>query len=179
MNKEQPLLYLLCGLSFAGKSTLARLLAAPLNATIVEADRYIASVEAELPGASKIESWREIQKRARREVETLLTSGKSVIFDDLMVDPNDRDEMAQLARRSGAKATIPLFLDTPVETVRARQREKSSRQEKLSQWEDHTQLLLSQLVPPPKESAVYVAPGYKLSEILDQIAGRAAATSSR
>lgn len=114
-------------------------------------------VEAQLPNATKIESWRVIQALARGAVRDALAAGDSVLYDDLMVAPHHRDEMAQLAAAAGA-VTVPIYLDTPVETIRARQRQASSKPEKHAQWEAHTQLLLSQLVPPDRDAAVYVAP---------------------
>lgn len=171
MTSQPPTLYLLCGLSFAGKSTLARGLSGPLGATLVEADRYIAQIEAQLPGASKIESWRAIQKLARGAARDLLSAGSSVLYDDLMVDPRDREEMARIAQECRA-AILEIFLDTPVEEVRARQRRASSKPEKHARWEAHTQLLLSQLVPPDRTRAVYVAPGYDLARVLEEIRER-------
>ncbi len=174
MKSQQSILYLLCGLSFAGKSTLAKQLSEPLEAVIIEADRYIAVIEQQLPNASKIESWRAIQALAREAVRESLAAGVSVIFDDLMVDPQDRDELALLARESEA-ATLVIFLDTPVEVVRERQRLASSKPEKHAKWEAHTQLLLTQLVPPDRATAVYVEPGYDLGQVLTEIRRREAA----
>ena len=165
------MLYLLCGLSFAGKSTLAKGLSEPLGAVIIEADRYIPTIEERLPNASKIESWRAIQALAREAVQERLTAEVSVIFDDLMVDPQDREALELLAGQVGA-ATVVIFLDTPVEVVRERQRRASSKPEKQAQWEAHTQLLLTQLVPPDRATAVYVEPGYELAQVLGEIRRR-------
>ena len=168
METRPPVLYLLCGLSFAGKSTLAKGLSEPLGAVIIEADRYIPVVEERLPNASKIESWRAIQALARAAVREHLAVGKSVIYDDLMVDPRDREALELLARQARA-AILVIFLDTPVEVVRERQRRASSKSENHAQWEAHTQLLLTQLVAPDRATAVYVEPGYNLAEVLTAI----------
>ncbi|WP_395088972.1 AAA family ATPase [Armatimonas sp.] len=174
MKTRQPILYLLCGLSFAGKSTLAKGLSGLLGAVIIEADRYIPVVEERLPNANKIESWRAIQALAREAVRESLASGTSVIFDDLMVDPQDRDELALLAGQVGA-ATLVIFLDTPIEVVRERQRLASSKPENHAKWEAHTQLLLTQLVAPDRATAVYVEPGYDSAQVLTEIRRREAA----
>ena len=178
MKPRQPILYLLCGLSFAGKSTLAKGLTEPLGAVLIEADRYIPVVEARLPGASKIESWRAIQALAREAVRDALESGKSVIFDDLLVKPDVREALELLAGQVGA-ATVVIFLDTPVEVVRERQRLASSKPEKQAQWEAHTQLLLTQLVPPARATAVYVEPGDDLALVLTEIRRLEAVESAR
>ncbi|MFM7321999.1 MAG: AAA family ATPase [Armatimonadota bacterium] len=157
MPMPPPVLYLLCGLSFAGKSTLARALSGPLDAVIVEADFYIARVEREMPHAGKFESWKAIQSLARGAAREHLAAGRSVLFDDLMVDPRNRVAMAELADAAGA-GFLAIYVDTPVDTIRERQRRSSSRPEKRAAWEAHTQLLLGQLVPPPADEAVCVLP---------------------
>ncbi len=174
MKPRPPVLYLLCGLSFAGKSTLAKGLSEPLRAVIIEADQFIAVVEEQLPNASKIESWRAIQALAREAVRDALESGKNVLFDDLLVKPDVREALVLLAGQVGA-ATLVIFLDTPVEVVRERQRLASSKPEKHAHWEAHTQLLLTQLVPPDSATAVYVKPGYDLAQVLTEIRSREAA----
>jgi predicted kinase len=168
-NTIKPKLYILCGLSFAGKSTLARRLAQPLGAAIVEADDYIEVVRPNT--LSKVEEWRAIQKLARGKVKELLEAGENVIFDDLMVDPINRVEMAQLAGQCGA-AALTIFLNTSPETVRQRQQQQSPTEEQQVVYDQHTELLLSQLVPPPQEEAVYVQPGYDFSAVLEEITRR-------
>jgi predicted kinase len=164
-----PRLYILCGLSFAGKSTLARGIAEPLNATIVECDEYIDVVRPNQ--LNKLQEWRLIQNLARARTKELLEAGKSVIYDDLMVEPINRAELIQLAHQCGATA-LTIFLNTSAETVRQRQQEKSPTEERQAVWDNHTQLLLSQLIPPPKEEAIYLEPGYTLDEALAEIARR-------
>lgn len=165
---EGPTLYLLCGLSFAGKSTLARQLAGPLGAEIVEADTYIPLVEAELPNVGKLESWRAIQTRARAAVREALERGRSVIYDDLLVKPDVRAALEELAKASGAEVRT-IYLETPPETIRERQHRASDDPERRAQWEAHTNLLIAQLVPPDPKTAVYVAPTDTLPQILTAI----------
>lgn len=162
-------LYILCGLSFAGKSTLAKRLSGPLDATVVECDSYIEVVRPNR--MSKLGEWRAIQNLARARVKDLLESGESVVYDDLMVMPENRAELALLADRFGAKC-VTLYLNTPAQIVRQRQRQRSPTDEQQAVWDDHTRLLLTQLVPPPKEESVYVEPGYDLKELLDELTRR-------
>jgi predicted kinase len=169
MCSDKPKLYLLCGLSFAGKSTLARRLAAPLNAVIVEADDYIAVVRPNT--LSKLDEWRAIQKLARGKAQELLEAGMNVIFDDLMVDPRDRVEMEQLAQQCGAKFCT-IFLNTSPELVRWRQQQQSPTPEQQAIYDQHTELLLSQLIPPPREQAVYVQPDDDFNAVLEKIRQR-------
>lgn len=160
---------LLCGLSFTGKSTLAQCLAEPLDAVIVECDQYVAAVRPNQ--LSKLDEWRAIQNLARARVKELLQSEKSVIYDDLMVKTDTRLAVTELAGECGAK-TVTIYLNTPVETVRQRQREKSPTPEQQAEWEAHTQLLLAQLAPPPRNEAVWVEPGYALDAVLADTARR-------
>ena len=83
---------------------------------------------------------RAIQALARGAVRDALESGKNVIFDDLLVKPDVREALQLLAQESGARVMV-IFLDTPVEVVRERQRLVSAKPEKQAQWEAHTQLL--------------------------------------
>lgn len=168
-TNPNPKLYLLCGLSFAGKSTLARRLAEPLAATIVEADTYIAVVRPNT--LSKIDEWRAIQTLARDAARERLRAGENVLFDDLMVDPRTRAAMEQLAHECGA-TLCTIFLNTSAETVRARQQAQSPTAEQQAVYDAHTELLVSQLVPPPEAEAVYVLPGYDLDTVLQAIRER-------
>jgi len=162
-------LYILCGLSFAGKSTLAKKLAEPLNATIIECDQYISVVRPN--SLSKLDEWRAIQNLARAKVKELLESGKNVLYDDLMVDPGNRAELARLAQDCEAEA-FTIYLNTSAEIVRQRQQQKSPTHEQQDIWDEHTRLLLSQLVPPLKEESLYVEPGYEFNEVLDALTQR-------
>ena len=165
---SKPNLYLLCGLSFAGKSTLADRLKEPLDAILVEADDYIAAVRPN--SLSKIDEWRAIQKLARGKARALLEAGQNVLFDDLMVDPRDRVEMEELACQCGAGFRT-IFLNTPPEVVRRRQQQQSPTPEQQAVYDEHTALLLSQLVPPPRAQAVYVEPGYDVQTVVQEILG--------
>jgi len=178
MPTERPVLHLLCGLSFAGKSTLARALAGPLDAVVVEADAYIARVEREMPNAGKLEGWKAIQALAREAARVHLAAGRNVLFDDLMVDPRNRRAMAELADAAGA-GFLTIAVDTPIETIRERQRRCSDRPEKREAWEAHTQLLLGQWVPPTPEEAVIARPGDPHERLLAEIRLRLGDASSR
>ncbi len=169
-------LYLLCGLSFAGKSTLSRQLAGPLGAVVVECDAYIDAVRPNT--LSKLAEWRAIQDLARGKVVEHLRAGESVVFDDLMVDPINRVELTQRAADGGAR-TLTIFVDTPVETIRARQQALAPAPEQQRIWDDHTALLLGQLIPPSPSEAVFVTPGYDLADVLERIARWRAESGSR
>ena len=112
-------LVLLCGKSFSGKSTVARVLAPRLEARIVSLDEI--NERRGLWGGDGIavEEWVRTNELASAEVRELLSAGSSVVVDDTSSPRFLRDGWRSLAAGAGAGFTL-LYVDVDDATVRRR-----------------------------------------------------------
>lgn len=158
------------GLSFSGKSRLAEWIAPKLEAEIVSYDVIYTELKPTFPSEiSKVDEWEKIEKEARRRIARILQGGRSVIYDDLSVERVDRDRLRQLAEENDAAFKV-VFLDTPLELIRARQRENEKTRERGTTSESNMQLVISQLSPPGSdEAAVVVTPDTEPQRVLAEL----------
>lgn len=105
---------------FAGKSTLARALAAARAVALVETDAINTERGLGLNGAAIApEQWDATVAEVYRRVAALLDAGRDAAFDSPAYTREQRDMLRELARDHGA---LVLFVDVPVETSRRRWR---------------------------------------------------------
>ncbi|WP_241997702.1 ATP-binding protein [Kribbella sp. VKM Ac-2569] len=112
-------LVLLCGTSFSGKSTVARILAPSLSASIVSLDEI--NERRGLWGGDGIpvEEWMRTHELASGEVRGLLASGASVVVDDTSSPRFLRDGWRSLAAAAGTRFTL-IYVDVDHATIRRR-----------------------------------------------------------
>lgn len=118
MARADPTLYLLCGLAFAGKSTLAARLTERTGAAIVSLDAI--NAERGLQGGLGIPvgEWVATHQEALRRLDALLGEGRSAIVDDTCCFRRLRDSYRGLASRHAA-ASLVIHVDVPLgEAVR-------------------------------------------------------------
>lgn len=112
----------MCGLAFAGKSTVARALAASLGATTVGLDEI--NRERGLPhGGSGLpaDSWAETHRLATARVAALMAGGGDLVVDDTACFRFLRDDWRRIAASHGYDAALVL-VDTPAAEIQARRR---------------------------------------------------------
>ena len=167
----KPTLYIMCGLSFSGKTSLAKQLAGFLEATVLSYDHDIWTVfKPTLPkDITKTDEWVFIETKAREHIAKLLQAGKNVIFDDLSVEVRDRDALRKTASENGANSIV-VYMDTPIEEVIRRQKTNSITQERDVTSDENMRLVISQLQPPTTdEVAVTIRPDYVVSDVIAEI----------
>ena len=104
-------LYVMCGLSRAGKTTFAKDLAAMTGAELVCLDDEMRHH----PGRSFFEA----DDVAYGKVKRLLSDGKDTIYDSMSLCRGERELILRNCRVDGCR-TICVFIDTPEETIRER-----------------------------------------------------------
>ena len=124
-----PILYILVGVGFAGKSTLAKNVVERLDITLVSQDALFFEKKKELNLIEDDdEMWRMLLNMCQQRIKELMTGGKSVVFDNVNLKRAHRDELRKIAKEANGKAVV-IYLDTPEELLNKRQdRNKISRE---------------------------------------------------
>lgn len=122
MTASGSRVFLLCGRSFSGKSTLAARLAAATGALVVSLDAL--NLERGLVSGDGVsaEEWGKTHEEARRLLARGLAEGRDVVFDDTACFRFLRDDVRRVATAAGAE-TVLLFLDVPRSELEARRAE--------------------------------------------------------
>ena len=167
-----PTLIAMCGLPFAGKSVLAGALSRELRIRLLSYDFEIYPVYSRLApaGSSAAAEHDFVQAIARREIGTILASGESLIYDDLLLERDDRRKLAAVAEAYWTDLVL-VYLDTPLSVID--QRRAANSRTRTSVPEAKMRLDISLLEPPEDaERAIYVSPDYVLPEVLARISAR-------
>lgn len=169
-----PVLIAMCGLPFAGKSVLAGALSRELRIRLLSYDSEIYPVYSRLaPAGSSMAAENDfVQDIARREIGAILASGESLIYDDLLLEREERRKLAAVAEAHWADLLL-VYLDTPLPVIDERRAANSRTRARTSVPEGRMRLDFSVLEPPEDaERAVYVSPDYVLPEVLARVSAR-------
>ncbi len=120
---KNPHLYILCGLPFAGKTTLAKALANRMGFKRVAIDDINTErgIWDDKVGMSPKE-WMNTYNEAYRRIDAFLRQGESVIDDSANFTKELRDHLRVIAERSHAQKTV-IYVDIPLSEVRRRWQE--------------------------------------------------------
>lgn len=169
-----PALIAMCGLPFAGKSVLAGALSRELRIRVLSYDYDIYPRYGRLApaGSSVAARYDFVQDIARRKIAAILAGGESLIYDDLLLERDDRRKLAAVAEARWASLVL-VYLDTPLSVIGERRAANSRTRTRTSIPEGKMRLDNSLLEPPEDaEQAVYVSPGYVLPEVLARVSAR-------
>ena len=164
----------MCGLPFSGKSVLAEALSRELRIRVLSYDYGIYPVHSRSApaGASVAGEYDFVQAIARREIGAILASGESLIYDDLLLQREDRRKLAAVAEAHWADLVL-VYLDTPLPVIDERRAANSGTRKRASIPEASMRFDISVLEPPQDaERAIYVSPGYVLPEVLAAVSAR-------
>ncbi|MEK7183978.1 MAG: ATP-binding protein [Patescibacteria group bacterium] len=165
-----PTLYIMCGVGFSGKSTLAKGIAAHFHIPLVSQDAMYFEKQAALEiDQDSDEEWRMLLGMCLQRIKELLQSGKSVVFDNVNLRKEHRDELRTLANEVGAQ-TVVVYLDTPEKTLLERQeknKETGERHEVKQEYLDDAKAQLE--IPRQDENAFIFAPESDLKEFLERL----------
>ena len=164
----------MCGLPFAGKSVLARSLSHELGIRLLSYDFEIYLPHRHLapPGSSVAAEYDFVQDIARRQIGALLAAGESLIYDDLLLERDDRRKLAAVAHHNRADLVL-VYLDTPLGVIDQRRTENARTRTRHSVPDADMRLDASLLEPPdPAEQAISVRPGDDLTDVLTRIRTR-------
>jgi len=110
MNK--PILYIVCGKAFSGKSTLSKMINERFGAEIVGRDKIYFAIEKMLelensPEDDNDKLWgKDLWPIAVQGVKNHLLLGHSVVFDDVCLRRQQRDELREVARLANSEVKL-------------------------------------------------------------------------
>jgi predicted kinase len=177
----RPVLIAMCGLGFAGKSVLARSLSEQLDIRLLSYDFDIYPVHRHLvpPGSSVAAEYDFVQDVARRKIGAILAAGETLIYDDLLLERDDRSKLAAVTHAHGAELVL-VYLDTPLVVINQRRAENTRTRMRSSPGDAKMQLDASLLEPPDRaEQAIYVRPADAVADIVARIRSRFPQTQRR
>ena len=168
-----PVLIAMCGLPFSGKSVLAEALSRELRIRLLSYDHGIYPVHSRsAPASSVAAEYDFVQAIARREIGAILAGGESLIYDDLLLQREDRRKLAAVAEANWAGLVL-VYLDTPLPVIDERRAANSRMRARTSIPEADMRLDISLLEPPQDaERAIYVSPDDVLPEVLARVSAR-------
>lgn len=120
MNNKQPTVYLICGFIGAGKTTFAKKLEEETGAVRIVKDEWSIRLIGNDPIIDGYAQWdRKIIDLSRDIAFYIAEKGNDIIMDEGFWEKETRDEMRKRTAAIGAKLVM-YYLDTPIETIRAR-----------------------------------------------------------
>jgi predicted kinase len=116
----KPLLILMCGVPFAGKTTLARAIAVQCGWQYISLDMVNTERGVGMDGqAIPLHEWEQTYAEAYRRVAAALRAGASVIYDETNFLRSQRDQLRAIAA-TYAVPTCVLYVATPEAEARGR-----------------------------------------------------------
>lgn len=113
-----PILYILCGLPYSGKTLLSKEIEKTTDIKRVSFDEMFESFKISRPGVTYDEGRIEIEK----EISRILKNGDSVVYDSTNKNAEHRDKLQKLASNVGADSVI-VYLKTSPEEIQKRRKE--------------------------------------------------------
>lgn len=116
-----PTLVAMCGLAFSGKSTVARRLAAALEAPLVSLDAINEARGLDAGAGIPDSEWEATSRIAVARLVDALAAGRHAVLDDTLSHRFLRDRYRAVAAEAGAAFAL-VFVDTPLEEIQRRRR---------------------------------------------------------
>jgi predicted kinase len=163
-----PTLFVMSGLSFSGKTTLARKISQATGAPIVSYDELFATTERDA-SVSGLDEWYLITGLVDGHARAHLAAGRSVIVDTLNEDRIDRDRLRAIAAEHGAEAIV-VHVDAPRALIEARRRENEITGVRGTTADESFEFVLSRFEPPaPAERSIRYQAGDDVEEWLRRL----------
>ena len=165
-----PLFIAMCGIPFAGKSTLARELATRCRVALVSVDAIIVDLEISV-GADAVDQrgWARAMAEGFDRSRRLLADGESVVYDNANHTRRNRDRCRRIAGKANA-AFHCVWLDVPVEVARARLEANRARPSRVDVPDASFWQIVDQFEPPTHEPGVIRwQPGMGFEELVHDL----------
>jgi predicted kinase len=150
-------LIVICGLSYAGKSTLARAITNRFGYEEIDVDDVGATIYGPNFQARPNEEpdFDRIYDEADRLIEARLRSGATVVDASRNFRRAERDHARKIAERSGARV-VTIFVDTPEKIARARRLRNQSSPSRRDITDQQFDEIVQVMEPPAEEEMALV-----------------------
>jgi predicted kinase len=146
----------MCGVGFAGKSTLAKKISDYKKAILVSQDGIWFEKEKELNlGLDSDEDWETVRKISKERIIKELEKGNSVVFDDVNLRYDHREELRNLAKKFNVQAVV-VYLDTSLEIQKERQTKNLDTKERHDVKQEYLDEAIKELEIPREDENVFV-----------------------
>ena len=158
-------LYILCGLPFAGKTTLAQELVTRLGFLYIDVDQINTSFGVGLDSSPiSPAEWGRTYAEAYRQLETALASRHSVLFEGANYTIELRDRLRAIAHIRGVTSQV-IYVVIPELEARQRLMDNRVAQHRNYVRDDNFALVATDFEPPTKDERVVF---YRQSEPLNE-----------
>jgi predicted kinase len=124
-DKTTMKLYILCGLPFSGKTTMAKKIAEHTGSKLIAFDQLWLELEKDAQLAPILigdEGWRLVRRVAKERIAESLKNSRSVVYDDINVRLEHREELREVAKQHGIIPVV-VYIDTPSVVREKREKE--------------------------------------------------------
>ncbi|HSD98907.1 MAG TPA: ATP-binding protein [Patescibacteria group bacterium] len=166
----QPVLLILCGLPFAGKTTLAKLFEQKGFKRITVDDINIElGIEFSLEKQIDYDDWVKAYAHYYKSIRNALTKGESVIADGVAYMRKERDELREIAASCNAKAYV-VYVPTSEHIAKERWQEnkKTGKRQDIRE-EDFDEVIHHFKVPTEDEHTIVVPNQDSNEQTIEQI----------
>ncbi len=165
----QPTLYIMCGLAFSGKSTLAKVVAKHTGATLVGQDAIWFEQLEQAKQTGKEPTYLSVLGLSKSKVAEALAQGQSVVFDNTNAGRSHRKEFRQIAKEHNAKAII-VYANTSDDEIKSRQEANKVTKHRHDPSESDMQTVRDHFEPPTQaENVVEYLPSDNLADWLKNL----------
>jgi predicted kinase len=167
---KEPILYIMCGVAFSGKSTLAKKIEEYTGATLISQDALFFEKEKELNlDQDSDKQWRMLLDMCLERIKENLSAGESVVFDNTNTKFEHREELRVVTESVGAKTKV-IFLDTPMEIQKERQEKNLETGERHDVKQEYLDQAVKELeIPGENENTIVFKPDSDLESFLKTI----------
>ncbi|MBI4100176.1 ATP-binding protein [Candidatus Microgenomates bacterium] len=168
---REPKLYILCGLPFAGKTTLANEIVKLLGFMSVNIDEIKVEKGYKDVGDDDISDdvWKDIFEEIQKRIGENLDKGKSIICESYNVVRSARNETRVAALRRGIE-TVVIFVNIPEEVTRKRWLENKQTNERFDISERVYNEAKREFEPPTENENVIIYNGtIPINEWIEQL----------
>lgn len=162
-------LFIMCGLAFSGKSTLAEKIAERAGCKIIAFDKLWIETEKTRPIPEGAEGWRFVRDLAQAQILDALKSGSSVVYDDNNAKKEHREELRNVAKKAGVESAV-IYLDTSLNIIKLREETNKILQNRHDvEPKNFNKVLQDFELPTPDENVLVYKPKDNLEEFINRI----------
>ncbi|MBU1000106.1 ATP-binding protein [Patescibacteria group bacterium] len=131
-------LFILCGLSFSGKTSLAQKIAECLQVTIISFDAIYEELRQNIRDdlSPQPETWDQVKQIALLSLSENLQEGKNVVWDSTNPLREHREELIAIGDCFGAQSIV-VHVNTPLDEIRKRRQENKVTHRRTDRGSDH------------------------------------------